>query len=101
MSFVENICFNNVIDWFLTYMQTVWTQIRLLHVWQSGLFPLQFGKDQNAKVNDKADDLSQDLQWECKSIQSNLGYPNADYPKLLGYSKTMDSPEFFLYYLLQ
>ena len=34
-------------------------------------------------------------------IQSNLGYPNADYPKLLGYSKTMDSPEFFLYYLLQ
>ena len=34
-------------------------------------------------------------------VQSNLGYPNADYPKLLGYSKTMDSPEFFLYYLLQ
>ena len=34
-------------------------------------------------------------------IQSNLGYPNADYPKLLGYSKTMDSPEFFLYYLMQ
>ena len=28
-------------------------------------------------------------------IQSNLGYPNADYPKLLGYSKTMDSPDFF------
>ena len=34
-------------------------------------------------------------------VQSNLGYPNADYPKLLGYSKTMDSPDFFLYYLLQ
>ena len=34
-------------------------------------------------------------------LQSNLGYPNADYPKLLGYSKTMDSPEFFLDYLLQ
>ena len=34
-------------------------------------------------------------------IQSNLGYPNADYLKLLDYSKTMDSPEFFLYYLLQ
>ena len=39
--------------------------------------------------------------FACKSLQSNLGYPNADYPKLLGYSKTMDSPEFFLYYLLQ
>ena len=34
-------------------------------------------------------------------IQSNLGYPNPDYPKLMDYSKTMDSPEFFLYYLLQ
>ena len=34
-------------------------------------------------------------------VQSNLGYPNADYPKLLGYSKTMVSPDFFLYYLLQ
>ena len=34
-------------------------------------------------------------------IQSNLGYPNADYPKLLGFSKSMDSPDFFLYYLLQ
>ena len=34
-------------------------------------------------------------------VQSNLGYPNADYPKLLGYSKGMDSPDFFLYYLLQ
>ena len=34
-------------------------------------------------------------------VQSNLGYPNAGYPKLLGYSKAMDSPEFFLYYLLQ
>ena len=28
-------------------------------------------------------------------LQSNLGYPNADYLKLLGYSKTMDSPDFF------
>ena len=37
------------------------------------------------------------MQFE---VQSNLGYPNADYPKLLGYSKTI-SPEFFLYYLLQ
>ena len=35
------------------------------------------------------------------NIQSNLGYPNADYPKLLGYSKTTDSPDFFLYNLLQ
>ena len=34
-------------------------------------------------------------------LQSNLGYPNVDYPKLLGYSKTTDSPYFFLYYLLQ
>ena len=34
-------------------------------------------------------------------LQSNLGYPNAGYPKLLGYSKTMDSPDLFLYYLLQ
>ena len=39
--------------------------------------------------------------YTSSSIQSNLGYPNADYPKLLGYSKTMDSPYFFLYYLLQ
>ena len=30
-----------------------------------------------------------------KYIQSNLSYPNVDYPKLLGYSKTMDSPDFF------
>ena len=28
-------------------------------------------------------------------IQSNLGYPNANYPKLLGYSKTTDNPDFF------
>ena len=28
-------------------------------------------------------------------VQSNLSYPNVDYPKLLGYSKTMDSPDFF------
>ena len=28
-------------------------------------------------------------------IQSNLSYPNVDYPKLLGYSKTTDSPDFF------
>ena len=34
-------------------------------------------------------------------LQSNLSYPNVDYPKLLGYSKTMDSPDFFPYYLLQ
>ena len=34
-------------------------------------------------------------------IQSNLSYPNVDYPKLLGYSKTTDSPDFFHYYLLQ
>ena len=38
---------------------------------------------------------------ELIHIQSNLGYPNVDYPKLLGYSKTTDSPDFFLYYLLQ
>ena len=30
-----------------------------------------------------------------KNIQSNLSYPNVNYPKLLGYSKTMDSPDFF------
>ena len=35
------------------------------------------------------------LEWSQHNIQSNLGYPNADYPKLLGYSKTMDSPDFF------
>ena len=34
-------------------------------------------------------------------LQSNLSYPNVDYQKLLGYSKTMDSPDFFPYYLLQ
>ena len=34
-------------------------------------------------------------------MQSNLSYPNVDYSKLLGYSKTMDSPDFFRYYLLQ
>ena len=28
-------------------------------------------------------------------IQSNLGYRNIDYPNLLGYSKTTDSPDFF------
>ena len=28
-------------------------------------------------------------------LQSNLGYPNVDYPKLLGYSKTTDSRDFF------
>ena len=31
-----------------------------------------------------------------KNIQSNLSYPNVNYPKLLGYSKTMDSPDFAL-----
>ena len=35
------------------------------------------------------------LQGEHSAIQSNLSYPNVDYPKLLGYSKTMDSPDFF------
>ena len=34
-------------------------------------------------------------------LQSNLSYPNVFYSKLLGYSKTMDSPHFFPYYLLQ
>ena len=28
-------------------------------------------------------------------LQSNLSYPNVDYPKLLGYSKTTDIPDFF------
>ena len=28
-------------------------------------------------------------------IQSNLGYPNVDYPNLLGYSKTADNPDLF------
>ena len=32
---------------------------------------------------------------DITEIQSNLGYPNVDYPKLLGYSKTTDSPVFF------
>ena len=31
----------------------------------------------------------------CDYIQSNLSYPNVGYPKLLGYSKTKDSPDFF------
>ena len=35
------------------------------------------------------------------AIQSNLSYPNVAYPKLLGYSNKMDSPDFFPYYLLQ
>ena len=39
--------------------------------------------------------------WEVSYIQSNLGYPNVDYPKQLGYSKATDSSDFFLYYLLQ
>ena len=38
---------------------------------------------------------------KSEKVQSNLGYPNVNYPKLLGYSKTTDSPYFFLYYLLQ
>ena len=36
-----------------------------------------------------------DIEIVQISIQSNL----VDYPKLLGYSKTRDSPDFFLYYL--
>ena len=28
-------------------------------------------------------------------IQSNLDYPNVEYPKLLGYWKATDSPDFF------
>ena len=28
-------------------------------------------------------------------VQSNLGYPNVDFQKLLGYSKMTDSPDFF------
>ena len=28
-------------------------------------------------------------------IQSNLGYPNVDYPNLLGYSKATDNPDLF------
>ena len=38
---------------------------------------------------------------DAANIQSNLSYPNVDYPKLLGYSKTIDSPDFFSYYPLQ
>ena len=42
------------------------------------------------------------LKWPSGTeIQSNLGYPNVNYPKLLGYSNTTDSPDFFLYHLLQ
>ena len=33
--------------------------------------------------------------WKQIRLQSNLSYPNVDCPKLLGYSKTMDSPDFF------
>ena len=29
-------------------------------------------------------------------VQLKLGYPNVDYPKLLGYSKTTDSPNYSL-----
>ena len=36
-----------------------------------------------------------DIDSYQKVLQSNLGYPNVDYPKLLGYSKTTDSPDFF------
>ena len=32
-----------------------------------------------------------------RNIQSNLGYPNVGYPKLLGYSKTTHSPDFFYF----
>ena len=39
--------------------------------------------------------------FKWPKIQSNLSYPNVDYTKLLGYSKMMDSPDFFPYYLLQ
>ena len=46
-------------------------------------------------------EIKSDFKWVVLQLQSNLGYPNADYPKLLGYSKMMDSPDFFLYYLLQ
>ena len=36
------------------------------------------------------------IDLKCSNdLQSNLGYPN------VGYSKTTDSPDFFLYYLLQ
>ena len=35
-----------------------------------------------------------DLKFS-NDLQSNLGYPNGDYPKLLGYSKTTDSYNFF------
>ena len=38
---------------------------------------------------------------DTRQLQSNLIYPNVDYPKQRGYSKTMDSPDFFPYYLLQ
>ena len=42
------------------------------------------------------------IDLKCSNdLHSNLGYPNVDYQKLLGYSKTTDSPNFFLYYLLQ
>ena len=44
---------------------------------------------------------SNPVPWSDLKVQSNLSYPNVDYPKLLGYSKTMDSPDFFPYYLLQ
>ena len=30
------------------------------------------------------------------SLQSNLGYPNVDYLKLMDFSKTTDGPDFFL-----
>ena len=55
----------------------------------------------NPGLQDERTAVCMHISRVISHIQSNLSYPNADYPKLLGYSKTMDSPDFFLYYLLQ
>ena len=39
--------------------------------------------------------LAKSYEFIASVLQSNLHYPNVDYPKLLGYSKTTDSPNFF------
>ena len=90
----------------------------IIHEWKfSGLFlnsefEADFPQKVSLKIVNKGDNNSfSDLFSVCLKtidhlnlklwLQSNLGYPNVDYPKLLGYSKTTDSPDFFLYYLLQ
>ena len=110
VSFVENICFNNVIDWFSPYMQTVWTQIRLLHVWQSGLVPLQFGKEQMAKQMTWAKTCNESVKntsvfckpyrvrtglkstWICRTVLKSPWKLNLPWKVLEKHSKALKSP---------